>query len=301
MAGSTEVLLETFSRLADADQDATLGWSVRAHDARGKRTRERTELVARSAFALPSRRPMRVTATIFVMAASACNRALPSTGNDAAIAASSASVTSTASSTFSDAAPDASDAQADAPDDATEELAPMRKEDWEVAIGQWTFENGEATCACKATSSLLYWKKDRPKDFDASVEVMFLTDESSAGIIFRERGEDFYEDAEFYQFEWYTRGSHHDKRLSLMRKNPYWVQIVTPTTPEAPLKKWIELRVRAEGDHLETFVDGNVAFDKRDATFVRTGKIGLHVFQPRPIRIRNFRLKPLEHQDAATP
>ncbi|MGZ3453415.1 MAG: 3-keto-disaccharide hydrolase [Polyangiales bacterium] len=178
--------------------------------------------------------------------------------------------------------------------DAEEETAlPFRREDWEIAIGQWSFENGEATCTCKATSSLLYWKKEKPKDFDASVEVMFLTDESSAGIIFRERGEDFYEDAEFYQFEWYTRGTHHDKRLSLMRKNPYWVQIVTPTTPEAPLKTWISMRVRAVGDHLETFVDDKLAFEKHDATFVRTGKIGLHVFQPRPIRMRNWRLRVL--------
>ncbi|MBI2395147.1 MAG: DUF1080 domain-containing protein, partial [Deltaproteobacteria bacterium] len=154
----------------------------------------------------------------------------------------------------------------------------------------WTFENGEASCECKATSSLLYWKHAKPKDFDASIEVFFLTVESSAGIIFRERGEDFYEDATFYQYEWYTRGTHHDKRLSLMFKNPYWVQIVTPKFPEAPLGKWIELRVRAEGDHLQSWVDGELVFDKVDKTFVRTGKIGIHVFQPRKIRLRDFRL-----------
>jgi hypothetical protein len=201
----------------------------------------------------------------------------------------SASVSASASSNpedagAGDALPDVGTAGGDA------EVRPFRKEDWEISIGQWSFENGEATCTCKATSSLLYWKKEKPKDFDASVEVMFLTVESSVGIIFRERGEDFYEDAEFYQFEWYTRGSHHDKRLSLMRKNPYWVQIVTPKEPEAPLNKWIRMRVRATGDHLETFVDDELVFDKHDATFLRTGKIGLHVFQPRPIRMRNWRL-----------
>lgn len=166
----------------------------------------------------------------------------------------------------------------------------MRREDWEIAIGKWTFEDGEATCECKATSSLIYWKHSKPKDFDASVEVFFLTVESSAGIIFRERGEDFYEDATFYQFEWYTRGTHHDKRLSLMKKNPYWVQIVTPKFPEAPLGKWIKLRVRAEGGRLQNWVDDELVFDKVDDTFVRTGKIGLHVFQPRKIRLRDFRL-----------
>ena len=176
----------------------------------------------------------------------------------------------------------------------TGEPLPMRKEDWEVAIGKWTFENGEASCECKATSSLLYWKGARPKDFEASVEAWFLTSESSAGILFRERGEDFYEDATFYQYEWYTRGSHHDKRLSLIIKNPYWVQIVTPKFPEAPLGRWIELKVRAEGDSLKTWLDGELSFEKKDATLVRTGRIGLHVFQPRKIRLRNFRLTVLD-------
>lgn len=172
---------------------------------------------------------------------------------------------------------------------------PFRKEDWEISIGKWTFEeNGELTCECKATSSLLYWKAKKPKDFDASVEVMFPTVEASLGIIFRERGEDFYEDATFYQFEWYTRGTHHDKRLSLMIKNPYWVQIVSPKFPEAPLNRWIKLRVRAVGDHITTFVDDEQVFDKTDATFLRTGKLGLHVFQPRTLRLRDFRLEVLD-------
>lgn len=171
---------------------------------------------------------------------------------------------------------------------------PFRREEWDVSIGKWMFEDGEVSCECKATSSLLYYKPAKPKDFDVSVEAQFLTDESSAGIIFRERGEDFYEDATFYQFEWYTRGTHHDKRLSLMIKNPYWVQIVTPKFPEAPLNKWIKLRVRAEGDHIQCFVDDELVFDKHDQTFVRPGKIGLHVFQPRKIKLRDFQLTVLD-------
>jgi hypothetical protein len=178
-----------------------------------------------------------------------------------------------------------------APEIAADPARPMRREDWEIAIGKWTFEDGEASCECKATSSLLYWKGSKPKDFDASVEVFFPTVEASAGIIFRERGEDFYEDATFYQYEWYTRGTHHDKRLSLMIKNPYWVQIVTPKFPEAPLNKWIKMRVRAVGDHITTWIDDEQVFDKTDATFLRTGKLGLHVFQPRKIRLRDFRLE----------
>jgi hypothetical protein len=75
-----------------------------------------------------------------------------------------------------------------------------------------------------------------------------------------------------------------------MTKNPFWVQIVTPKFPEAPLGRWIRLRVRAQGNHLETWVDDEKVFDKVDGTFVRTGKIGLHVFQPRTIRLRNFKL-----------
>lgn len=192
---------------------------------------------------------------------------------------------------ITDASSSLTDVTADARANAEEPPHPFRREDWEVAIGKWTFEeNGEVSCECKATSSLLWWKASRPKDFEASVEVYFPTVEASAGILFRSRGEDFYEDATFYQFEWYTRGSHHDKRLSLMKKNPYWVQIVTPTFPEAPLEKWIKLRVRAVGDRLVTWVGDEQVFEKADATFLRTGKVGLHVFQPRKIRFRDFRL-----------
>ena len=187
-------------------------------------------------------------------------------------------------------------AMPDTAEEVGQAARPFRRDEWDLSIGKWSFEDGEVSCECKATSSLLYFKPSKPKDFDASVEVMFLTVESSAGIIFRERGEDFYEDATFYQFEWYTRGTHHDKRLSLMIKNPYWVQIVKPTEPEAPLNKWIKLRVRAEGDHLQTFIDDALVFDKRDQTFVRTGKIGLHVFQPRKIRMRDFRLTVLDNK-----
>ncbi|MFI5300279.1 MAG: family 16 glycoside hydrolase [Polyangiales bacterium] len=165
----------------------------------------------------------------------------------------------------------------------------MRAEDWDVAIGKWHFEDdGSVWCECRATSSLLYWKHARPKDFEASVEVKFLGPESSAGIVFRERGEDFYDEATFYQFEWYARGSHHDKRLSLMRKNPYWIQIVEPKSPVAPYDTWFRLKVRAEGDHLQSFLDDELVFDTHEKSLVRDGRVGLHVFQPKKAYFRGF-------------
>ncbi len=170
----------------------------------------------------------------------------------------------------------------------------MVASEWEPGPGKWTFEpDGTLACECKSNSHVIWWKATRPKDFDVSVEVRFLGEESSAGLVFRANGPDFYNDMTFYQFEWYTRGTHHDKRLSLMRKNPYWVQIVTPLYPEAPYDKWIAFRVRAVGDHLETFIDAERVFDKVDASFVRAGRIGLHVFQPRRTLFRNWRLTPL--------
>ena len=109
--------------------------------------------------------------------------------------------------------------------------------------------------------------------------------------MFREVGEDFYQDATFYQYEWYTRGSHHDRRLSLMRKNPYWVQIVEPKEPVAPYHVPIRLRILAEGDHLRCYRDDALEFDRRDTTFVRQGRIGLQVFQPRPIKLLRWRVE----------
>lgn len=172
-------------------------------------------------------------------------------------------------------------------DDAPRAMAP---DAWEVARGAWSFEQGEARCAGTTGSSVLYWKRDRPKDFDASIDVRFEADESSAGIVFREVGDDFVTNASFYQYEWYTRGTHHDRRLSLMIKNPYWVQIVDPIVREPRLGAWIRFRVRARGDRLETWIDGAPVFDKTDATLARAGRIGLHVYQRRPVRFRDFRL-----------
>lgn len=164
--------------------------------------------------------------------------------------------------------------------------ATMRAEDWEIAKGDWTFEHGEATCSCPSGSTM-FFKGARPKDFDASIDVWFSVIESSAGLVFREDG------GTFYQFEWYTRGTHHDRRLSLMVKNPFWVQIVTPIEREPPLEKWITLRVRARGDRIETFVDGVSAFEKTDGTYVRAGRIGVQIFQPRKIRLARFQLETL--------
>jgi hypothetical protein len=171
------------------------------------------------------------------------------------------------------------------------EGAPFSPEEWQIRQGKWQFTpNGELLCEGTTYSSLLYRKKFLARDIDFSVEVMFLGPESSAGLVFRALGEHFYSDTSFYQLEWYTRGHHHDQRLSLMTKNPRWKQIVTPIVREAPYHKWIRFRVRAKDDLIEAFIDGERVFEKRDRTLLHAGKIGLHVFQPHKVRFRGLRL-----------
>jgi hypothetical protein len=166
----------------------------------------------------------------------------------------------------------------------------FRAADWQIRQGQWKFtDDGELECAGKGRSSLVYHTGAKPRDLDVSVDVMFLGPESSAGIVFRAAGAPYGRET-FYQFEWYTRGTHHDKRLSLMVKNPKWKQIVKPTYPDAPYRQWITLRVRAVGDVIECFVDGKLAFRQRDKSYPRAGLVGLHVWQPRPVKLRNWRL-----------
>ena len=179
-------------------------------------------------------------------------------------------------------------AAAEAP--ASQPAGAFRAADWQVRQGQWKFTAaGELECAGKGRSSLVYHASARPRDLDLSVEVMFLGPESSAGIVFRAAGAPYGRET-FYQFEWYTRGTHHDRRLSLMVKNPKWKQIVKPTYPDAPYRQWITLRVRAVGAVIEGFVDGKLAFRQRDRTFPRAGLVGLHVWQPRAVKFRNWRL-----------
>jgi hypothetical protein len=167
-------------------------------------------------------------------------------------------------------------------------LTPFRAGDWDVQQDEWRFDpEGELRSAGRR--ALVYHRTARPRDLDFAVEVMFLGPESSAGLVFRAAGAG-YGGTTFYQFEWYTRGRHHDRRLSLMVKNPRWKQIVVPLYPEAPVDRWIALRVRARGDLIECFVDGRLVFTKRDRTFLRPGRVGLHVWQPRAVRFRGYRL-----------
>jgi hypothetical protein len=169
-------------------------------------------------------------------------------------------------------------------------VAPFRAAEWQVRNGQWKFaESGELECDGRGRSSLVYHATARPRDLDVTVEVMFLGPESSAGIVFRAAGGPYARET-FYQFEWYTRGTHHDKRLSLMVKNPKWKQLVKPTYPDAPYRRWIALRVRVVGDLIECFVDGRLAFRQRDKTYQRAGRVGLHVWQPRAVKFRGWRL-----------
>lgn len=167
-------------------------------------------------------------------------------------------------------------------------------EEWRSRQGRWRFEpSGEVVCEGASYSSMLERRKVSARDLDFSVEVRFLGPDSSAALYFRARGKGLYDDMTFYQLEWYTRGRHHGRRLSLMTKSPpwRWKQIVTPLERDAPLDQWIVLRVRARGEQLEAFVDGVRVFEKRDRTWVRSGSLGLHVFQPRRVRFRMPRLR----------
>ena len=167
----------------------------------------------------------------------------------------------------------------------------MNGADWEVIRGVWSFDGGVMTCMGVGGSSLVMWRRDRPKDFDASFEVRFDVDDASVGLVFREVTAG--KARTLYQLEWYTRGTHHDRRLSLMVRNPEWTQIVEPVVREPPMRRWFPMRVRARGERIEAWADGALVFDKTDATFARAGRVGVHSFQNRPVRVRAFRLEEL--------
>lgn len=179
-------------------------------------------------------------------------------------------------------------ARADAPG------ASFDRQRWKVHQGEWRFEEGELLCLGKGRSSLIYRQGLRARDVDISVDVRFSGRDSSAGIVFRSAGKRYYHDITFYQFEWYTRGHHHGRRLSLMRKTPRWKQIVKPIVRDPPIDRWITFRVRARGPLIECFIDGEKVFSRRDRAFVRKGAVGLHVFQPRAVRFRRPVVKVLD-------
>jgi hypothetical protein len=173
---------------------------------------------------------------------------------------------------------------------ADEALAPFRAADWEIRQGRWRFEPSGALLSEGSPQALIYHRGPAARDIDLTVEIMFLGPESSAGLVFRAEGADYRREVTFYQLEWYTRGSHHDRRLSLMVKNPRWKQIVKPVYREPPVGRALTLRVRAKGERVECFVDGVLVFAVRDRSFLRPGRLGLHVWQPRAVRFLGFRL-----------
>lgn len=73
---------------------------------------------------------------------------------------------------------------------------------WQAVQGKWSFEPG-GQLVCAGRSSLIYRKGVGAQDLDLIVDVMFLGPESSAGLVFRAAGRDYYRDTTFYQFEWY--------------------------------------------------------------------------------------------------
>jgi hypothetical protein len=176
-----------------------------------------------------------------------------------------------------------------------EEAPSFRRAEWRARQGKWRFEpGGELRCEGGTTSSLLYRRGFSARDLEVAVEVMFLGPGSSAGIFFRADGAKFYGETTFYQLEWYTEGRHHGKRLSLMiKKERSWQQIVTPVFRAPSYNRWIAFRLRAQGELIQAFVDGERVFEKRDRAYLRPGALGLHVFQPREVRFRRFQLKAL--------
>jgi hypothetical protein len=158
--------------------------------------------------------------------------------------------------------------------------------EWQPRQGRWRFEGKELLCEGKGYSSLIYRRGLKARDLELAVEVKFSGPNASAGIFFRAQGARFYRDTTFYQFEWYTQGRHHGTRLSLMRKTPRWKQIVKPIFRAPPIGRWIKLRVHVVGDRITCFVDDKQVFSRRDKTFLRTGAMGLHVFQPQAVRFR---------------
>lgn len=126
-------------------------------------------------------------------AASASAKVVPSTGGSVLVPSVSAPVSVSAAIPSVSASVAVADAGT---------IDPMRPELPGLGPGKWTFEpDGTLACECKSNSHVIWWKASQPKDFDAAVEVQFLGDESSAGLLFRTQGQDFYNDMSFYQFE----------------------------------------------------------------------------------------------------
>jgi putative heme-binding domain-containing protein len=153
----------------------------------------------------------------------------------------------------------------------------------------WSVEDGEIvgkTVGLEHNSFLL--SDLSAEDFHLSVEVMLKDNVGNSGIQFRSQPREGFQEVFGYQADvgadWWGKLYEENGRALLWDKPGE--QFVLPN-------KWNKYEIRAEGSHIQTWINGNPCVDLDDPAGKRRGifAVQLHSGGPTEVRFRNFELK----------
>ena len=158
---------------------------------------------------------------------------------------------------------------------------------WTGDESLWRVEDGEIVGTSPGIKHNSFLVSDLLlEDFELTVEVKLIPNSENSGIQFRsvplEDGEMRGYQADMGQ-EWWGKLYEESARGMLWDK---------PGKQYVKTDDWNEYRIRAVGDHIQTWLNGNLCVDLKDPQGDRRGVTGLQIHSggPMEVRFRNFRL-----------
>jgi putative membrane-bound dehydrogenase-like protein len=152
----------------------------------------------------------------------------------------------------------------------------------------WTVEDGEIVGRSAGLDHNTFLVSDlSAKDFQLTFEVKLADNRGNSGVQFRSKPLKGYEELQGYQADigsgWWGKLYEENGRELL------WDQ---SGEQHVAIGEWNKYEIRAEGDHIRTWINGQLCVDLEDADGNRQGvfALQLHAGEPMEVRYRNLKL-----------
>jgi hypothetical protein len=155
---------------------------------------------------------------------------------------------------------------------------------WKVKVGDWVFEKGVLTqTSIKDVFPLILFEKQKFSTVDISVDFKPISGriDASGGIVFRAVDKDNY---------FIVRANSLEDNYRLYTfKNGVRTQIASATVDAPAIGKFHSMRVVANGDHIQAYLDGKLFIDHHDSSFT-SGYTGLWTKADAVTEFDNFKV-----------
>jgi hypothetical protein len=136
------------------------------------------------------------------------------------------------------------------------------------------------------------------EDFELELEIKLVDDAGNTGVQFRSISRDGYEEVEGYQADagpgwWGKLYEEHGRELLWEKSGDEHVR----------KGDWNQYRIRAEGSHIQTFINDQPCVDMYDPNGKRRGQFALQIHSgpPMEVRFRNIKLHTLDDVPGTLP